>query len=129
MLSSTCQDYPGCSESEADVTINQGQRRLRRRSLSVRAGVAFPVRKILRKMKKRMLLRIWIVAAVYMAAVIEYVVSETLDLSGSLTKSENKKIIKPRHINAALKYDQELKKLTESAILPEVTKILPTLKK
>ena len=85
--------------------------------MSTRAGVAFPVRKILCKMKKRMLFkRIWIESAVYMAAVMQYVVSETLDLSGTLTKSENKKIIKPRHINGAFQYDQEFRAFQERRI-------------
>jgi len=92
--------------------------------LSVRAGVIFPIRRIFRKLKKRTHLRIWIKAAVYTAAVLQYLISEVLDLAGTITKRFKKKIIKPIHINNALKCDEELDKLTGNAILPEVTKML-----
>ena len=100
----------------------------RRISLSIRAGVTFPIRRIFRKLKKRTHLRIWIKAAVYTAAVLQYVVSEILDLAGTITKRFKKKIIKPSHINNALRCDEELDKLTGNAILPEVTKMLLTRK-
>jgi len=56
------------------------------------------------------------------------VVSEILDLAATITKRLKKKIIKPNHINNALKCDQELQKLTKTAILPEVTKMLLLMK-
>jgi len=52
------------------------------------------------------------------------VVSEILDLAGTITKRLKKKIIKPNHVNNALRCDEELDKLTRNAILPEVTKML-----
>ena len=67
-------------------------------------------------------------AAIYCSAVVQYLVSEILDLAGTITKRLKRKIIKPKHINNALKCDQELDKLTRNAILPEVTKMLFTMK-
>ena len=82
-------------------------------SLSVRAGITFPVRKFLRKLKKRTLFKVWIKAAVYTSAVVQYLISEILDLAGTITKRLKRKIIKPNHINNALRCDQELDKLTK----------------
>jgi len=129
----TCQGSPGHSASTENVTISENQvpvpgtsgiRTNRRISLSIRAGITFPIRRIFRKLKKRTQLRIWIKAAVYTAAVLQYVVSEVLDLAGTITKRLKKKIIKPKHINNALRCDEELDKLTRKSILPEVTKML-----
>jgi histone H2A len=87
--------------------------RRRRMSLSVRAGITFPVRKFLRKLKKRTLFKVWIKAAVYTSAVVQYLISEILDLAGTITKRLKRKIVKPNHINNALRCDQELDKLTK----------------
>jgi histone H2A len=102
--------------------------RRRRMSLSVRAGITFPVRKFLRKLKKRTLFKVWIKAAVYTSAVVHYLISEILDLAGTITKRLKRKTHQPNHINNALRCDQELDKLTKNAILPEVTKMLLVMK-
>jgi len=94
----------------------------RRTSLSVKAGLAFPVRRIWRQLKKQSLMRIQIKSAVYMSSVLQYIVSEILDLSAKVTKRFKKKIVKPKYLNYAMKCDKELHQLTKNAILPEVTK-------
>ena len=101
-----------CSK-RTSVHSNSRMNRRRRMSLSVRAGITFPVRKFLRKLKKRTLFKVWIKAAVYTSAVVQYLISEILDLAGTITKRLKRKIIKPNHINNALRCDQELDKLTK----------------
>lgn len=68
-------------------------------------------------------MRVWIKSAVYTAAVLEYIVSEILDLGGYIAKGMKKKILTPSHINGALKIDQELSKLTSNVIVPFASKI------
>ena len=125
MQGSTCQVSHDFSVLVENVTTpNQPRQPRRRTSLSNRAGVLFPIRRLWRQLKNSTHLRILLKSAVYLSAVLEYLVSEVLDLSGTVTKRVKKKIIKPNHINTALKCDQELNDLTKDAILPEVTKTL-----
>lgn len=65
----------------------------------------------------------WINSAVYAAAVLEYLVSEVLDLSGTFAIRQGKKLIQPNHINIAMKYDNELHELTKNTTLPGVTNL------
>ena len=111
------------TEDRESGQVLQSSRMSSRTTLSARSGLIFPVRKLIKKLKKRTMLRIWINSAVYLASVIEYLVSEILDLSGQITKKAKKKIIQPNHINGALKCDQELNQLTKDAVLPKVSKI------
>ena len=46
-----------------------------------------------------------------MAGVLQYVCSEILDLSGEVTLQKKKVQIKPNHITAALRGDEEFTKL------------------
>jgi histone H3/H4 len=64
------------------------------------------------------------VSAVYLASVMDYVISEVLDLSGSVTLRQGRKIIKPNDINVALKCDKELNQFTRDVILPGVTNFI-----
>ena len=114
-----------CSKSTY-VHSDSRMNRRRRMSLSVRAGITFPVRKFLRKLKKRTLFKVWIKAAVYTSAVVQYLISEILDLAGTITKRLKRKIIKPNHINNALRCDQELDKLTKVKCSYVVPKFYPS---
>ena len=67
---------------------------------------------------------------VVMAAVLEYVASEVIELSGSIALKHKKKRIVPRHIMLAIGEDDELTKLCSSAIFSEsgtIHKIHPAL--
>jgi len=57
-------------------------------------------------------------AAVYLAAVVEYLVLELLDLAGDVAKLVKKKTIKPRYIKLAVVEDEEFNKLLSSVTLP-----------
>jgi histone H2A len=75
---------------------------------SAKAGLTFPVGRIGRFLKKgRFAKRIGGGAPVYVAAVLEYLTAELLELSGNAAKDNKKTRINPRHIQLAVKNDLE----------------------
>ena len=54
-------------------------------------------------------------SAVYMGAVMEYLMAEVLELAGNCARDNKKKTIKPRHIMMAVEMDDELKPLFSDA--------------
>ena len=77
-----------------------------------RAGLVFPVARIHRYFRQTFNWnRPSSGAAVYMAAVLEYLTSEMLEMAGLQTKGARKLRITPRHIKIALKSDTELAEL------------------
>lgn len=85
---------------------------------SIRAGLQFPVGRIGRFLKNgRYADRIGSAAPVYLAAVLEYLTAEILELAGNAA-IENKRVrIIPRHIQLAIRNDEELNKLVGSATI------------
>ena len=66
---------------------------------SARAGLQFPVGRIARHMKAgRHADRVGAGAPVYLAAVLEYLAAEVLELAGNAAKDQKKSRIIPRHI-------------------------------
>jgi len=86
---------------------------------SFRAGLQFPVGRIHSFLKNaNYASRIGRGAPVYLAAVVEYLVAEILELAGNASRDNKKTRIIPRHIALAVKNDQELDKLLAHVILP-----------
>ena len=81
-------------------------------SRSSKAGLQFPVGRLARFMKEgRFAERIGAGAPVYMAAVLEYLAAEVLELAGNAARDNKKTRIVPRHIQLAIRNDEELNKL------------------
>uniref|UniRef100_M8CC93 Histone H2A n=1 Tax=Aegilops tauschii TaxID=37682 RepID=M8CC93_AEGTA len=79
---------------------------------SVKAGLQFPVGRIGRYLKKgRYAQRVGSGAPVYLAAVLEYLAAEVLELAGNAAKDNKKTRIIPRHLLLAVRNDQELGRL------------------
>merc|ERR1712034_122839 len=85
---------------------------------SAKAGLTFPVARIGRHMKKgRFAKRIGAGAPVYMATVLEYLVAELLELAGNAARDHKKNRISPRHIQLAIKNDEEMNKYIGTATI------------
>ena len=81
-------------------------------SRAAKAGLQFPVGRIARYLKKgRYAERVGAGAPVYLAAVLEYLAAEVLELAGNAAKDNKKSRVVPRHIQLAVRNDEELSKL------------------
>ncbi|GAA5836070.1 hypothetical protein JCM3766R1_001958 [Sporobolomyces carnicolor] len=89
-------------------------------SRSARAGLTFPVGRIHRFLSKgHYAQRIGGPSAVYLAAVLEYLAAEVLELAGNAARDNRKVRIIPRHLQLAIKNDEELDKLLGHVIIQE----------
>jgi len=100
-------------------------------SRSSKAGLQFPVGRIHRLLKKgNYAQRVGAGAPVYLAAVLEYLAAEILELAGNAARDNKKARIVPRHLQLAIKNDEELNKLLGTVIISQggdVPHIEPTL--
>merc|ERR1712006_34429 len=100
-------------------------------SKSTKAGLQFPVGRINRYLKKgKYATRTGSGAPVYLAAVLEYLTAEILELAGNAARDNKKSRIIPRHIQLAVRNDEELNKLlgnttiASGGVLPNIHSVL-----
>ncbi|XP_072347510.1 core histone macro-H2A.2 isoform X1 [Scyliorhinus torazame] len=94
------------------MSARSGKKKMTKLSRSARAGVIFPVGRMMRYLRKATFkYRIGMGAPVYLAAVIEYLAAEILELAGNAARDNKKSRITPRHILLAVANDEELNQL------------------
>ncbi|CAB3402589.1 unnamed protein product [Caenorhabditis bovis] len=101
------------------------------KSRSSRAGLQFPVGRIHRLLRKgNYSQRVGAGAPVYLAAVLEYLVAEILELAGNAARDNKKTRVNPRHVQLAVRNDEELNKLlagvtiAQGGVLPNIQSTL-----
>ena len=109
----------------------RGKKGSKATSRSAKAGLQFPVGRVARYMRnQRVAARIGGGAPVYMAAVLEYLAAEILELAGNAARDNKKSRIVPRHIQLAVRNDEELNKLlggvtiASGGVLPNIHAVL-----
>ena len=98
---------------------------------SSRAGISFPVGRLHRLLRTGQYAeRVGDGAPVYLAAVLEYLAAEVLELAGNAASVNKKARIGPRHLQIAIRNDEELNKLlagvtiAQGGVLPNIQSFL-----
>ena len=101
------------------------------KSRSSRAGLQFPVGRIHRLLRKgNYAERVGAGAPVYLAAVMEYLTAEVLELAGNAARDNKKARIIPRHLQLAIRNDDELNRflsgvtISQGGVLPNIHAVL-----
>ena len=117
------------------VSFQGGKVQCVNRAISTAAGLVVPVREIAHIMHARLSNPPSLGAAVYLAAVIEYLAAELLELSSNAARDCKSFWIQPRNLHHAVRNDEELVtmfqnvSILDGGILPHVlslTALLPT---
>ncbi|XP_023854274.1 histone H2A-like [Salvelinus sp. IW2-2015] len=110
-----------------------GKARAKAKTRSSRAGLQFPVGRVHRLLRKgNYAKRVGAGAPVYLAAVLEYLTAEILELAGNAARDNKKTRIIPRHLQLAVRNDEELNKLlggggvllAQGGVLPNIQAVL-----
>jgi len=101
------------------------------RTVSDLAGLSFPVTRFARALRKGAYCkRLALGASIYVTAVVEYITAEILELAGNAAKDHRKMRIIPRHIQLAIRNDEELNRymsnvtIAGGGVLPNVHSVL-----
>ena len=88
--------------------------------MSQRAGLIFPVSRCRRMLRDgRYAEHIGVGAAVYLTAVLEYLVAELAEIAGNAAEATKRKRLTPRHVLMAVKVDEELSELLGKVTIPQ----------
>ena len=108
-----------------------GKVKNRPKSRSFRAGLQFPVGRIHRFLRKgNYAEHVGSGAPVYLAAVLEYLTAEILELAGNAAHNDNKTRVTPRHLQLAIGNDEELNRLlagvtlAQGGVVPNIPAVL-----
>ena len=108
-----------------------GKVKSRIKTRSFRAGLQFPVGRIHRFLRKGNYAdRVGSGAPVYLAAVLEYLTAEILELAGNAARDNKKTRVIPRHLQLAIRNDEELNRLlsgvtlAQGGVLPNIQAVL-----
>ena len=110
---------------------NQGGKKHSPHTKSAKAGITFPVGRIDRYLRKgRYSMRFGAGAPVFMAAVLEYLTAEILELAGNAATDNKKMRIAPQHLQLAIRNDEEFNRLlgevtiAQGGVLPNIHRSL-----
>ena len=98
-------------------------------STAAKAGLQFPCARLTRYLRGRAP-RTSMSSGVYMGAVLEYLCAEVLELAGNAARDNKKTRIIPRHLQLAIRNDEELSKLlsgvtiAQGGVLPNIQAVL-----
>jgi histone H2A len=108
-----------------------GRGKTKATSRSAKAGLQFPVGRVARFLRNgRYAERVGAAAPVYLTAIMEYLTAEILELAGNAARDNKKRRIIPRHIQLAVRNDEELNKLlggvtiASGGVLPNIHAVL-----
>ena len=108
-----------------------GKSKAKAKTRSSRAGLQFPVGRVHRFLRKgHYASRVGSGAPVSLAAVLEYLSAEVLELAGNAARDNKKSRIVPRHLQLAVRNDEELNKLlagvtiAQGGVLPNIQAVL-----
>ena len=109
----------------------RGKKKSKSSSRSAKAGLQFPVGRIARYLRQgRYAARVGSGAPVYLAAVMEYLAAEILELAGNAARDNKRSRIIPRRLQLAVRNDEELNKLlggvtiASGGVLPNIHAVL-----
>ena len=101
------------SRSEAEAP-------LKKPTITSRSGLQFNVHRVLKQMKgshpNNGAKKVQPTAAIYMAAILEYLAAEVLELAGNASRDLKKRTVQPRHLQLAIRGDEELDILIKGTI-------------
>merc|ERR1712196_265499 len=97
----------------------KGGKTKRNTTKSARAGLTFPVGRMTRYLRDgNYSKRCSPGAGIFMAAVLEYLMAEVVELAGNACRDNKRKTINPRHLTLAVRNDEELSQLFHDVVIP-----------
>merc|ERR1712178_199103 len=99
------------SQADRKAYYKSNAEKAKKSNKAMQAGLQFPTNRVRRNLKKATK-----EAAIYAAAVLEYLIAEAAELAGNIAIDKKKKRVMPRHLMMAIKGDEELNKLLGNVV-------------